>query len=430
MVLLAQIAIILIVARLVRTLFVRFHQPAVIGEMVAGLLLGPSLFGWFFPGVFNRVFPVASLPNLHALSLVGLVLFMFIIGLRLRTESVHGMRRTAVVTGAISILVPFLLGAAAATVVHQRLAPAGINTVSFALFMGTAMSITAFPVLARILLERNLFNTVVGRLAIACAAFNDVAGWLILSAVVTLVRAEHSGTIITSVLLPVGYLAVMLWIVRPALGWLAANKGRDFGADAEDLSTAMVVMLLSALATEWLGIHALFGAFFAGLMMPRSSVFEQTCNDRVLPLTQALLLPLFFAFTGLRTEVNLLTSPALWRDAAMFLAVAVVGKGVASALAARLTGMAWREASILGILLNTRGLIELVILNIGLDLGILSPVVFTMMVLMALITTIMTSPLLSLVQSPSDSRTRLRRPHGRGRWSPHGSAGAPGRPRR
>lgn len=401
MILLLQVAIVLFVSRLVRAVFVRFHQPAVIGEMVAGLMLGPSLFGLLAPVQFAALFPPATLPNLNALSQIGLILFMFIVGLRLKSESTESTRSIAIVTSGTSIVVPFVLGVASATVVHARLAPPGIELLPFALFIGAAMSITAFPVLARILFERNLFNSFVGRVAIACAAFDDVTGWLILAGVVTLVHSENPQMLGIRVLMLVAYLLVMLFVLRPVLRKIAARPGRDFGTGVDDLTTVLLVMLVSAIATEWLGVHALFGAFFAGLMMPRSAKLEQICVDQVLPLTQSLLLPLFFAFTGLRTQVGLIDSWPLWRDALMFLAVAIAGKGIASTLAARFMGMGWRHASMLGILLNTRGLIELVILNVGLDLGILSPVVFSMLVLMALVTTFMTSPLLAMIQPPS-----------------------------
>jgi len=401
MILLLQVAVILIVSRIVRAVFVRFHQPAVIGEMVAGLMLGPSLFGLLLPGSFAALFPAATLPNLNALSEIGLILFMFVVGLRLRSESTQSMRGIVIVTSATSIIVPFVLGAASATIVHARLAPPGIDLLPFSFFIGAAMSITAFPVLARILFERNLFNTFVGRVSIACAAFNDVAGWLILAGVVTLVHSENPQTLGLRVVMLAAYLLVMQFAVRPVLLRMAARPGRDFGTGADDLTTVLLVMLLSAIATERLGVHPLFGAFYAGLMMPRGAKLEQICVEQVLPLTQALLLPLFFAFTGLRTQVALIDSWPLWRDALMFLGVAIAGKAFASAFAARAMGMGWRHASMLGILLNTRGLIELVILNVGLDLGILSPVVFSMLVLMALVTTFMASPLLAWIQPPA-----------------------------
>ena len=256
------------------------------------------------------------------------------------------------------------------------------------------MSITAFPVLARILIDHRLLETEVGVLAITCAAFDDVTGWLILGGVTALVHAVDGGVFVTRTLLFVGYLVVMVVAVRPALRWFARWRGPQFGASADDLAFGLLVMLASAIATESLGVHAVFGAFFAGLMMPREAHIERAFAERIEPVTMTLLLPLFFAFTGLRTVVQLIDSAPLWRDAALILMVAVVGKGGGSVLGARAMGIRWRDASALGVLLNTRGLMELVVLNIGLELGILSPVVFSMMVLMALITTFMTSPII------------------------------------
>jgi Kef-type K+ transport system membrane component KefB len=294
----------------------------------------------------------------------------------------------------MSIVIPFVLGALLAFAVLDRLAPAGVGTWPFALFVGAAMSITAFPVLARILIDHRLLETEVGVLAITCAAFDDVTGWLILGGVTALVNAVGAGVFVTRTLLFVGYLVVMVVAVRPALRWFARWRGPQFGASADDLAFGLLLMLASALTTESLGVHAVFGAFFAGLMMPREPHIERAFAERIEPVTMTLLLPLFFAFTGLRTVVQLIDSAPLWRDAALILMVAVVGKGGGSVLGARAMGIRWRDASALGVLLNTRGLMELVVLNIGLELGILSPVVFSMMVLMALITTFMTSPII------------------------------------
>ncbi len=399
MLLLLQIAVILIVSRILRYLFVAIGQPAVIGEMVAGLMLGPSLFGLVLPGWFGALFPAASLSPLNALSQLGLLLFMFIVGLKLGSQPLGTARRIAVVTSLTSIIVPFALGAAVGSLVHARLAPEGVAVLPFALFVGAAMSITAFPVLARILFDQGMFNTQVGTVAISCAAFDDVTGWLILAAVTMLVDATDPRMFAVRALMLGGYIALMMYGVRPLLRRLAERRGDGFGSGADDLAVPVLVMLLSAMATEWLGVHALFGAFFAGLMMPRGGTVERAFVERVEPLTVTLLVPLFFAFTGLRTQVGLIDSAELWLDAGAFLAVAIAGKGVASTLAARVMGMTWRDSSMLGALLNTRGLIELVILSIGLDLGILSPVVFSMLVLMALITTFMTSPLIVLLRN-------------------------------
>jgi Kef-type K+ transport system membrane component KefB len=273
-----------------------------------------------------------------------------------------------------------------------------VSTLAFVLFIGASMSVTAFPVLARILFDRDMFGTHIGRMAIACAAFGDVVGWMILAAVVTLVHADTGAAIATRVLFLSAYLAVMMGVVRPALRWHAARQASGFGAGVNDLSTVLLVLLLSAVATDALGVHALFGAFFAGVMMPASKTLDEAWIDRVQPITVSLLLPLFFAFTGLRTAVNVLDSATLLRDTVLLLGVAIVGKGVFSAVAARATGMAWRESAMLGALLNTRGLMELVILGIGFDLGILTPVVFSMMVVMTLVTTFMTAPLIDLLR--------------------------------
>jgi Kef-type K+ transport system membrane component KefB len=392
-VLLLQVSVILALSRAARWLFVPIGQPAVVGEMIAGLMLGPSVFGWLMPQVSAALFRPASLPALNAVSQLGLVLFMFLVGLRLGSENVRVQQRIAVAVSATSIVVPFALGVWLASAIHARLAQPGIGLLPFALFIGTAMSITAFPVLARILIDRRLISTPIGRIAVACAAFDDVSGWVILGIVTALVRAGDFGMVVMRTLLFAAYLGVMILVVRPALRWYAESRGRKFGASADDLAIGLLVMLLSAVATELAGVHALFGAFFAGLMMPRATGIEESFVERVEPLTMTLLLPLFFAFTGLRTSVQLIDSAALWRDTLFILAVAVVGKGGGSMLAARVMGLKWRDAAGLGILLNTRGLIELVVLNIGLELGILSPVVFSMMVLMALVTTFMASPL-------------------------------------
>jgi Kef-type K+ transport system membrane component KefB len=404
-ILLLQIAIVLATARLARWLVMPLGQPPVIGEMAAGLLLGPSFFGWLMPDSSAALFPVPSLPALNALSQLGLVLFMFFLGVRVDAHKVDARRNVAMVTSVTSIIVPFALGAWLATGLHERLAPAGVGVLPFALFFGAAMSITAFPVLARILVDQRLLRTEVGVMAIACAAFDDVTGWLILAGLTTLIRPDDvSYGFGVRLLFLIGYLAVMIGIVRPALRWFVNRRGRDgFGESADDLAVLLLVMLLSAVATEFVGVHALFGAFFAGLMMPRDAQIERAFEQRIEPLTMTLLLPLFFAFTGLRTNVQLLNSAAMWRDAALILLVAVSGKAGASTIAARTMGLSWRDASLLGVLMNTRGLVELVVLNIGLDLGILSPAAFSMLVLMALITTFATSPIVRTL------RTRERR---------------------
>jgi len=394
-ILLLQVTVVLCAVRIARWLVIPVGQPPVIGEMVAGLLLGPSFFGWLMPGSSAALFAAPSLPALNALSQLGLVLFMFLVGVRVDAHKVEAKRALAMATSATSIVVPFLLGTWLAWALHDRLAPAGVGVLPFALFFGAAMSITAFPVLARILLDQRMLTTELGVVAITCAAFDDVTGWLILAGITTLVgRDAVSHGFAMRVVTLTGYLAAMVVIVRPALRWFIERRGSRFGESADDLAVVLMVTLLSAVATDWLGVHALFGAFFAGLMMPRTSDIERLFEHRIEPLAMTLLLPLFFAFTGLRTNVQLIDTPAMWRDAALIFAVAVGAKAGASTIVSKAMGLSWRDASMLGVLLNTRGLVELVVLNIGLDLGILSPAVFSMLVLMALATTFMTSPLI------------------------------------
>jgi Kef-type K+ transport system membrane component KefB len=359
------------------------------------------------PSAFAALFPPQTLPSLNTLSQVGLVLFMFLVGLRLRSHALGTRRRVAIVLSGASIVMPFALGTLLASAVHYRLAPSGVGLLPFALFIGAAMSITAFPVLARILLEHGLLTTELGTLAITCAAFGDVTGWLMLAGILTLVHAGTPQGFVGRIVLFFGYLAVMAFIVRPSLRRLARWPAFSSAVSGVRVGVLLLVVLASAVATDALGVHALFGAFFAGLMMPAGADLERSVTQHVEPVTMTLL-PLFFAFTGLRTNVQLIDNSALWRDAALFLAVAVVGKGVASAIAARAMGIAWREAAALGVLLNTRGLIELVVLNVGLELGIVSPLVYSMLVLMALVTTFMASPLMTaLVRRPCATIQRV-----------------------
>jgi Kef-type K+ transport system membrane component KefB len=393
-----QIAVILVAARVVGFLFQKINQPQVMGEMVAGILLGPSLLGWLAPGVSAALFPPASLAYLNALSQVGLVVFMFVVGLALNPTELHGYGHAAVLTSHVSIVAPFCLGGLTALYLYPRLSDDGVTFTGFALFMGAAMSITAFPVLARILTERGLVRSRMGTLAIACAAVDDVTGWCILAYIVVLVRVSHASrpawvTIAGSIL----YVLVMLFVVRRLLPAFERAFRRRGELSDNLVAVIVVLVLVSALATEWLGIHLLFGAFLMGAIMPKTPDFVNYLLHKFESVTVVLLLPLFFAFTGLRTRIGVGGGSAIWLYSAMVIVVAITGKLGGSMFAARLAGMPWREAASLGILMNTRGLMELVILNIGLDIGVISPVMFSIMVLMALVTTFMTTPLLEWV---------------------------------
>jgi len=390
-----QLFVIIAVSRAVGKQFTRIGLPAVVGEMTAGILLGPSLFGWLAPGAFAFVFPADSLGALQLLSQAGICLFMFAVGMDLDLQQVRSSARTAVVVSQASIVVPFLFGVGLAYFLYDLAGPRA-TFIGFALFMGISMSITAFPVLARILQERGLSRTPLGSLAITCAAINDVAAWGIMAFVVGIARSADMGGAVVTLGLALAFIVVMIWLVRPLVPrWLGDDRLAREEPTSGTLATVVCVAIAAALATEVIGIHALFGAFLAGAIMPDAAGFRERINGYVERFSAVLLLPLFFAFTGLRTQVGLLDDLQGWAICMLIVAVATAGKLGAAALAARLTGMAWRESLALGTLMNTRGLIELIALNIGYDIGILSPRIFTMLVIMALATTLLTGPLLT-----------------------------------
>jgi Kef-type K+ transport system membrane component KefB len=402
--LILQIAVIVLVSQAMGSIFRRIRQPQVMGEMVAGIMLGPSLLGWLAPGVSAMLFPPDSIGFLSALSQVGLILFMFLVGLSTKPGELRNHGNVAVLTSHASIVAPFVLAAILSLYLYPRLSDDSVSFLAFALFMGAAMSVTAFPVLARILAERDMLKTKAGTLAIACAAVDDVTGWCILAYIVILVRASDAAMPLW--VAPVGlaaFAAFMVFYVRRRLG-VFETAFLNHGRLSNNATTAMLlVMLASALVTEMLGIHLLFGAFLAGAIMPKNATLVAHIQDKLESLTLVLLLPLFFALTGLRTRIDLITGTQMWIYCGLIVAVAIAGKLGGSAIAARVAGMSWREAGVIGVLLNTRGLMEIVILNIGLDIHVISPGLFSMMVVMALVTTLMTSPALELLAPPAKS---------------------------
>jgi len=397
-ILVLQIAVILAVCRAVGSLFRLVHQPRVVGEMFAGILLGPSLLGWVAPHLSGYLFPSTSLGSLSALSQVGVVIFMFLVGLGINPGELKSQGHAAVLTSHVSITAPFVLASFLALYLYPRLSDDSVSFSNFALFMGAAMSITAFPVLARILTERNALGSRLGTVAIACAAVDDITGWCILAYIVALIRAAKSAAPLWMTLGGIILFAlIMIYGVRRLLRRFEEIYNQH-GALSENLMAFMLLLVLaSALCTEALGIHLLFGAFLMGAIMPKGHHFVRYVLDRFETITVAMLLPLFFAFTGLRTNISLLKGPEMWMYCGLIILVATAGKFGGSMLAARLAGMELREAAGLGTLMNTRGLMELVILNIGLDIKVISPTLFSMMVVMALVTTFMTTPLLEVV---------------------------------
>jgi Kef-type K+ transport system membrane component KefB len=392
-----QLFIIISASGVVAWVFTRCGQTAVIGEMVAGILLGPSLFGLLAPNAFQFIFAPSSLDALRLLSQIGVCLFLFTVGMELDVSEVRHKAQTAVVVSHSSIVIPYFLGVALALFLYSQLAQPGASFLAFALFMGISMSITAFPVLVRILQDRGIFKTSLGSTATACAAVDDVTAWCVLAFVVAIARATSVGGAAFNLGLVLVFIALMLFVIKPKLPtWLGYQALERPNPSKSVLAVIFIVVIVSALTTELIGIHALFGAFLAGIVMPAAAGFRDKLVIRVENLSAVLLLPVFFAFTGLRTQVGLLTDAQDWLICLIIIAVATAGKLGGSAVAARLTGMNWRESLQLGALMNTRGLMELIALNIGYDLGILSQRIFTMLVIMALVTTVMTGPLVTL----------------------------------
>jgi Kef-type K+ transport system membrane component KefB len=407
--LLLQIVVIVTLSRLLAVGAKRLGQPLVIAEVVAGIMLGPSLLGAVAPGAMAFLFPASSLPVLRMLSQVGLVLFMFLIGLELDPRQLKGRGKASVLISHASIGVPFALGALLALALRDRYSGPSVPFLSFTLFMGVAMSITAFPVLARILSERNLIGTRLGSIALACAAVDDVTAWCLLALVVAVARSESVAGAGWTLALTLTFIAAVLLVVRPLMQRFAVRRAGPLTPGA--VVVTLVLLLASSGITELIGIHALFGAFLFGVAMPKENGFSSALAERLETVAVTLLLPLFFAFSGLRTQLGLLSSPSDWGVTAAIIALATLGKFGGSTVAARLTGVKWREASAIGILMNTRGLVELIVLNIGYDLGVINSTVFTMLVVMALVTTFATSPLIRRVYTDRElMRERLEAP--------------------
>ena len=395
-ILLIQIIAVLLMVRLFGFLFKHIGQPGVIGEIVAGIVLGPSVLGYFFPDVFQALFPPESLTNLELLSQVGLVLFMFVIGMELDFSVLKNKINETLVISHAGILVPFFLGIVASYWIYEEYAAAQTAFLPFALFIGISMSITAFPVLARIIQERNMTKTSLGTLAIASAANDDVTAWCLLAVVIAIAKAGTFASALYAIGLTALYIIIMFMVVRPFLKKVGEVYANQEVINKTFVALILLILIISSTLTEIIGIHALFGAFMAGVVMPPSIGFRKVMMEKVEDIALVFFLPLFFAFTGLRTEIGLINSPALWGVCLLLITVAVAGK--LGGCAARLVGESWKDSFTIGTLMNTRGLMELVALNIGYEMGVLPPSIFVILVIMALVTTFMTTPLLHLVE--------------------------------
>ena len=395
--LLAQIITIILTARILGWICKKIGQPTVIGEIIAGIVLGPSLVGLYFPGFSHALFPVESLGNLQFLSQIGLILFMFMVGMELDLKTLKDKANEAVVISHASIIFPFALGIGLAYFIYPTFGPNNVQFLSFGLFIGIAMSITAFPVLARIVHERGIHKTRLGAIVITCAAVDDITAWSILAAVIAIVKAGSFVSSLYTIAIAVGYVFMMIKIVRPFLKRVGELYPSRENMSKQVVAIFFLTLILSAYASEVIGIHALFGAFMAGTIMPDNAKFRNILTEKVEDIALILLLPLFFVFTGLRTQIGLINDIYLWEITGLIILVAVVGKFLGSALAAKFVGQNWRDSLTIGALMNTRGLMELIVLNIAYDLGILTPEIFSMMVIMALVTTFMTGPALDLI---------------------------------
>ncbi len=392
---LLALAAVIITGRFLGRLLRSIGQPPVIGEVLAGIAIGPSLLGRLAPSVSAYVLPTAIAPALSLVAQIGIVLYMFLVGLELNADLVGRRAHATVAISHASIVAPFVLGSMLALLLYPRLSTSDVSFTSFALFMGVAMSITAFPVLARILTDRGMSRTELGVVALTCAAADDVTAWCLLALVVGVTQAAVYDAVVVA-LLTLAFIACMFLVIRPLAIRLV---GRSSPTPPSRLAPALALagLLVSALATNWIGVHAVFGAFLFGAVIPHDSALATTLTTRMKVGVTVLLLPAFFAFTGMRTEIGLVSSTSEWLICGLIVLVATAGKFGGTLAAARLTGMDWRGAASLGVLMNTRGLMQLIVLNIGLDLGVISPTLFTMMVLMALVTTIATTPVLQLL---------------------------------
>ncbi|MEG4572067.1 cation:proton antiporter [Microcoleus sp. N3A4] len=391
---LLEVLIVIALSRLVGLGFRAIKQPQVIGEIVAGIMLGPSLFGLVAPDLATALFPAEAVPFLNVLSEVGLIFFMFLIGLELNPKYLKSNLDIAILTSHVSILVPFSLGSLLALLLYPIVSNNSVSFTAFALFLGAAMSITAFPVLARIITEHNLQNTKLGTLALTCAAVDDVTAWCLLAVAIAVTRTNSMLGALPTIIESLIYIAFMLTVVRWFLQRLSKQYNRTGRLTQLVLAGIYMAVVASALITELIGIHLIFGAFLLGVAMPKNAGLTRELAEKTEDFVLIFLLPIFFAYSGLRTQIGLLNSPELWLLCAAVLGVAIIGKYVGTYAAARVCGISNREASALGWMMNTRGLTELIVLNIGLSLGVISPVLFTMLVIMALVTTFMTSPLL------------------------------------
>ncbi|MEO8260574.1 MAG: cation:proton antiporter [Acidobacteriota bacterium] len=394
---LLALAVVVVTARVVGAVFRLIGQPAVIGEVIGGIMLGPSLLGRVAPELFTQLLPANVTVFLSIHAQLGVILYLFLVGLDLDLGRV--IRKSGHTTLAIShasIIVPFLLGSGLALVIYPIMSTSDVPFTVFALFLGVSMSVTAFPVLARILTDQAISRSQMGALALTCAAIDDVTAWCLLALVVSIAQTRAWDAMRT-VALTIAFVVIVLQVAAPIVRRLIPRIDRSEDLTSTGLSIVLIAMLASSMTTEYIGIHGFFGAFLFGAIIPHDSRIAVELNRRLNDFVAVLFLPAFFAYTGLRTQIGLLSGLDNWLWCGAIILVACLGKFGGTLVASRLSGLKWRDSAALGILMNTRGLVELIVLNMGLDLGLTSPKLFTMLVIMALVTTFMTTPVLQLI---------------------------------
>lgn len=393
---LLALAVIVVTARMVGALFELLSQPAVIGEVVGGIMLGPSLLGRIAPDLYAQLLPAGVVPFLGIYAQLGVILYLFLVGLELDLGVIRKSGHATLAISHASIIVPFLLGSGLALAVYPRLATSDVSFTVFALFLGVSLSVTAFPVLARILTDRRISRSRMGIVALTCAAIDDVTAWCLLALVGSIAQARAADALRT-VALTIAFVFIVLQVVAPLVRWLIPRIDRSADLTRTGLSIVFIAMLASSMTTEYIGIHGFFGAFLFGAIIPHGSRIATELNHRLDDFVAVLFLPAFFAYTGMRTQIGLVSGAESWMLCGAIVVVACLGKFGGTLVASRLSGLDWWDSTALGILMNTRGLVELIVLNTGLDLGVISPKLFTMLVIMALVTTLMTTPILQLL---------------------------------
>lgn len=393
---LLALAVIILTARLTGAAIALIGQPTVIGEVFGGIMLGPSLLGYVAPELYAQLLPSNVGSFLGVYSQLGVILYLFLAGLELDLSVIRKSGHAALAISHASIIVPFILGSALALLLYPVLSSADVSFTVFALFVGVSLSVTAFPVLARILTDRKMSKSRMGVIALTCAAIDDVTAWCLLALVVSIAQDRATDAIRTFAL-TLAFVFFVLRVVAPIVRRQIPRIDRSENLTRTGLSVVFIAMLASAMTTEYIGIHGFFGAFLFGAIIPHESRLAKELNARLDDFVAVLFLPAFFAYTGMRTQIALVSGLENWLLCGLIIAVACVGKFGGTLIASRLSGLAWRDSAALGILMNTRGLVELIVLNLGLDLGILSPRLFTMLVIMALFTTFLTTPILQLL---------------------------------